>query len=140
MSFESRTPVAAPPHEFAALEHILLGDLRELLDGDPRDQETRRWLIAVLDLLADMLPCQFALEEHGGDPDEVREMDEEHEDGLHRQRNALICSLSELRDRLGDDRQAAAVVAGVRVDLRNWMEQYQAHRKAEADALQSVVS
>jgi hypothetical protein len=67
-------------------------------------------------------------------------MDEEHEDGLHRQRNALICSLSELRDRLGDDRQAAAVVAGVRVDLRNWMEQYQAHREAEADALQSVVS
>jgi hypothetical protein len=141
MEIDTTTPIAAPPHEFAALEHILLGDLRELLNGDARDPEIRRWLLAVLDVLADMLPCQVALEEHGGYLDEVREEYPEWEDtiaSLLRQQFELIRRLSELRERLADDRELPAFAAGVRVDLRNWMEQYQSHHEAEANLLQSA--
>ena len=143
MEFESMTPVSAPPHEFAALEHILLGDLRELLEEDVRDPETRRWLLAVLDVLTDMLPCQFALKEHGGYLAEVRMDHPEWEDAietLFRQHDELVRGLSELLDRLADDRQFAAVAAEVRVDLRNWMEQLQTHQEAEADLLQTAAN
>ena len=139
---ETRTP-AAPPHEFAALEHILLGDLRDLLDDDPSDPETRRWLTAVLDVLADMLPCQFALEEHGGYLEDVRLEFPEWEgdiDRLHRQHEELYQGLCELRGQLADDDGIAASASRVRVDLRNWMEQLQSHQQAELDLLQSAAN
>ncbi len=139
---DTRT-LATPPHEFAALEHILLGDLRELLEEDPADPETRHWLIAVLDVLADMLPCQFALEEHGGYLEEVRLEFPEWEDDidrLHRQHGELYEGLCDLRSRLADETQIAATAARVRVDLRNWMEQFQTHQQAEMELLQTAAN
>ena len=143
MLFDETRPLTSPPHEFAALEHILLGDLRDLLDDDPSDPETRRWLAAVLDVLADMLPCQFALEEHGGYLSDVRlEFPEWEEDidRLQRQHDVLYQGLCELRSRLADDGAIAASASRVRVDLRNWMEQFRSHQQAEADLLQSAAN
>ena len=143
MSLDLTTSLAAPPHEFAALEHILLGDLRVLLEDDPQEPETRQWLIAVLGLLADMLPCQFAVEEHGGYLEELRREFPEREDeieALHRQHAELYRGLCDLRDCLADERQSAAIAAGLRVDLRNWMEQYESHQEAEADLLQTAAN
>lgn len=138
MDLNSTTQLAAPPHEFAALEHILLGDLRELLEGDLGNPQTRRWLQAVLNVLADMLPCQLALEQHGRSLGEERADPAVWEDAvqsLHRQHEELLRGLTELRSRLADDRQLGSVAAGVRVDLRNWMERYHSHQQAAAELL-----
>ena len=56
--------------DYTALEYILLGDLRDLLE-EPADQFTRSWLIAVLDALLDTLPRQMALKESSGYLSEV---------------------------------------------------------------------
>jgi hypothetical protein len=141
MTAEVMTPLAAPPHEFASQEQILLGDLRELLEEDPTHPETRRALVAALDVFVDMLPCQFALEEHEGYLEDVRMEFPEWEgtiESLHQQHQELDRRLCELRDRLAADAHLAAVDAGMLAELRNWLELFRAHRQAEDDLLQAA--
>jgi hypothetical protein len=52
-------------NRYSTLEYILLGDLRDLLE-EPPDEETRRWLVAVLDALVKTLPREFDLEDEDG--------------------------------------------------------------------------
>ncbi len=47
--------------DYTALEYILLGDLRDLLE-EPADHFTRSWLVAVLDALLDTLPRRDGVE------------------------------------------------------------------------------
>ncbi len=42
----------------SVLEYLLIGDLRDLLEETP-DNETRRWLLAVLEELLNLLPNEF---------------------------------------------------------------------------------
>ena len=51
--------------EYSTLEYILLGDLRDLL-YEPPDEETCRWLLAVLDALLETLPREFDLKQQDG--------------------------------------------------------------------------
>ena len=51
--------------EYLALEYILLGDLRDVLEEEP-DEQSRKWLLAVLDALLDAMPREFELKCHGG--------------------------------------------------------------------------
>ena len=51
--------------EFAGIEHILLGDLRQLL-SEPLTEQSRVWIQKLLDMLLDLLPGQFAAEEADG--------------------------------------------------------------------------
>ena len=59
---------ASPRDAYArssVLEYLLIGDLRDLLEETP-DDETRRWLLAVLEELLDLLPNEFEYEDQGG--------------------------------------------------------------------------
>ena len=54
----------------SALEYILLGDLRDVLE-EPANRHTRGWLVAVLDALLDTLPREMAIKEASGYLNEV---------------------------------------------------------------------
>src|SRR5579872_2956860 len=71
----SRRPIMNPRDaqlldHYSSLEYILLGDLRDLLE-EPVDDESRKWLLAVLDTLLDTLPREFDLEDEDGYMSEV---------------------------------------------------------------------
>ncbi len=88
--------------DYTALEYILLGDLRDLLE-ERADKFTRNWLVAVLDALLETLPRQMALKESSGYLSEV--LDEypswyRHVEDLQNEQRLLVLSLQALRDRL----------------------------------------
>jgi len=58
--------------DYAAMEYILLSDLRDLLE-EPADDMTRKWLRAVLDALLKTLPWELELQDAGGYLSEVLE-------------------------------------------------------------------
>ena len=60
MSDHSCPGAATDLRQCTEFEYILLGDLRDLLEDPPSD-ENRKWLVAVLDALIDTLPKEFAL-------------------------------------------------------------------------------
>jgi hypothetical protein len=128
--------------DYAAMEYILLGDLRDLLE-EPADQYTRRWLVAVLDALLDTLPRQMALKESRGYLNEV--LDEypswyRHVEDLQNEQRLLVLSLQAFRDRLETsgsyERDALRVKSGV----RDWMKSLQAHRRHETRLLQTAMN
>lgn len=132
--------VATPPHEYSALEHILLGDLREMLE-DFDDTENRKWMLAVLDTLLDTLACQFALEEHDGYMSEV--LDEfpswqEQVDSILLQHNRLYDDLWELRGELVRDGCTVVSRERVRLGLTQWMDQLNQHQEAEVRLIQTA--
>jgi hypothetical protein len=134
----SEEPATTPPHEFAALKHILLGDLRELLD-EPLDSESRKWLLAVLDVLLDMLPCQFANEEFEGEVDRATIDDpafQEHVGELRQQQEILYDDLFDLRTQLARD-GSAGDSDDIRGDLRQWLEQYERHENQDGERARS---
>ena len=46
-------------------QYLLLGDLRDLLD-EARDESDRKWLLAVLDVLVELMPQERQLHEKSG--------------------------------------------------------------------------
>lgn len=129
-------------HKYGTLEYILLGDLRDLLE-EPANEETSKWLVAVLDTLLDMLPRQFALEESGGYLSEVtaefphwfREVE-----ALQREHHALYASLQQLRDRVVLDKPFDGIADQVRAELRDWMQRVAAHKRHENRLVQTAVN
>jgi hypothetical protein len=128
--------------DYTALEYILLGDLRDLLE-EPADQFTRSWLVAVLDALLDTLPRQMALKESSGYLSEV--LDEypswyRHVEDLQNEQRLLVLSLQALRDRLDTfgpyERDAVRVNSAV----RKWMTRLVAHRRHETRLLQTAMN
>src|SRR3990172_6700611 len=96
----SRGPSRQRIEDCTALEYILLGDLRDLLEDDV-DQFTRPWLLAVLDALLDTLPREFRLKSRDGYLQEVLEEYPSwyrHVEGLRQEHEALYHNLRELRD------------------------------------------
>src|SRR5262245_36103537 len=72
MSLSRPVPECDSYARYSVLEYLLLGDLRDLLE-EPPDTETRRWLLAVLEELLNLLPNEFEFEDQGGYLSEVRE-------------------------------------------------------------------
>ncbi len=128
--------------DYTALEYILLGDLRDLLE-ERADQFTRSWLVAILDALLDTLPRQMALKESSGYLSEV--LDEypswyRHVEDLQNEQRLLVLSLQALRDRLDTfgpyERDAVRVNSAV----RKWMTRLVAHRRHETRLLQTAMN
>src|SRR5882724_7956569 len=85
--------------QYSSLEYILLGDLRDILE-EPPDDESRKWLLAVLDTLLETLPREFVLEDEDGYMAEVLERYPSWSaqvDRLHRDHDLLFLKLKELR-------------------------------------------
>jgi hypothetical protein len=128
--------------DYTALEYILLGDLRDLLE-EPADQYTRRWLVAVLDALLETLPRQMALKESTGYLNEV--LDEypswyRHVEDLQSEQRLLELSLQALRDRLETAGPYERDAMRVNSTVRQWMNRLTAHRRHETRLLQTAMN
>jgi hypothetical protein len=128
--------------DYTALEYILLGDLRDLIE-ERADQYTRRWLIAVLDALLDTLPRQMALKESSGYLNEV--LDEfpswyRHVEDLQNEQRLLVLSLQALRDRLETAGPYERDAVRVNSTVRQWMNRLLAHRRHETRMLQTAMN
>lgn len=125
-----------------ALEYLLVGDLRELLD-EPMSRENTEWLIAVLDELLRLLPREFRAEEAGGYLQEVldeypgweRQVEE-----LRREHKLLYRRLFALRHQIGRGVRDGAVAEGLRKDLQDWVEALESHNHRETDILMEAIN
>ena len=125
------------------LEYILLGDLRDLLEENPADNETANWLEAVLDALLDTLPEEFALKSDDGYLQEVLDRFPNWDSQVSRLEcgySHLVQRLEDLRTRLcvGDDFQKVA--AEVSADLREWMNEFVRHHQQERELVSMAAS
>jgi hypothetical protein len=123
--------------ENLALEYILLGDLRDLLE-EPPNRDTRRWLLAVLNALLDTLPSDMnddgseylgeVLEEF---PNWSRQVDV-----LHEQREELFDELYLFRNQIEQRRDLDEIAERLRQELRQWMTMLTAHQRHETRIIQ----
>jgi hypothetical protein len=124
--------------DYAALDSILLDDLRDLL-RDGFDGETRKWLLVVLDELVGTLPREFHLREEGGYLVDVVERFpnwSDRVDRLHHEYKLLIDRLHKLRDEIMQADWAAESAAQVRRELAEWIHCMVAQDRHERRLLQ----
>ncbi|MGD9853748.1 MAG: hypothetical protein AB7U20_02240 [Planctomycetaceae bacterium] len=128
--------------EFASLEYILLGDLRDLLEESPSEQ-TSRWLLAVLDALLEALPQELALKSQQGYLEEVL-CDHPHwvpqVERLRSEYVRLCVWLEELRDRLLNRSPFEEIASRLRYELREWMTALHAYHRHEHRLLQTSIN
>lgn len=129
---------------YSVLKHILLGDLRDLLE-EPADEYTDRWIKAVLDGLLDTLPREFELQCEGGgylcDIVELFPNWTGDVDLLFTEYEALQEKLHALRQRLNHENNGISELANeVRIDLADWMNQLNAHLRHERRLVQIAYS
>ena len=133
MSIARPIPSADAYTRYSVLEYLLIGDLRDLLEETP-DEETRRWLLAVLDELLNLLPNEFEFEDQGGYLADVCEQFPNWSDEierLHRQHGDLYCMLLDLRDRIQREQSFEYIAAEVRPQLERWIDRVHQHRDSE---------
>jgi hypothetical protein len=127
---------------YTSLEYILLGDLRDLLE-EPAEEESRKWLLAVLDTLLDTLPRAFDLEDADGYMAEVLERYPSWSpqvERLHRDHDQLFMKLKELRGRIERNIWIAPIANEVRRDLRDWILKLIAHHRGETRLMQTAMN
>jgi len=125
-----------------ALEYILLGDLRDLLD-EPADEENRKWLAAVLDALLETLPRELELKGKGGYLSEVVEEKpnwSHHVDTLRREYDDVYETLRELRRHVSGKTDYAETANRLRQGLHDWMNQLTAYHRHENRLLQEALN
>lgn len=125
-----------------ALEYILLGDLRDLLE-ESADEHTQPWLVAVLDALLDALPRELHLKANDGYLREV--LDEypswyRHVESLRREHEDLYRNLRQLRGGIAQRATYEDVADRVRSDLRDWMNCLVAHHRHETRLIQTALN
>ncbi len=123
---------------YSALEHILLGDLRDLLE-EPLDRENARWLLAVLDGLLDTVPREFALKEDGGYLSDVIEEHpawDQYVIALRKDHADLSFKLRQLRNRVAWHLPTDRIASEVRLELMHWMDRLAAHYNRETRIVQ----
>lgn len=107
-------------------EYILIGDLRDLLEDEP-SEENRRWLLAVLEALLETLPKEFALKSRDGYLqnvlDEYPSWDTAVE-RLERQHVTLYRQLRMLRDRMVTRYPLQELAERLQIELEAWMDSF----------------
>jgi hypothetical protein len=122
----------------SVLEYLLIGDLRDLLE-EPADEETRHWLLAVLDQLLSLLPSEFEFEDRDGYLSDVCEENPNWApkvDRLHQQREELYHALWRLRNRIADEENYDIIADEIKPQLRKWIN---AERRLRASERNLVV-
>jgi hypothetical protein len=127
--------------DYLALEYILMGDLRDLLEEAQADEQTHRWIIAVLDALLDALPREMELKSRGGYLQPVLEQFPNWAGqigDLAREKQLLFDTLSELRTQIHSPRMFAHLAGEIRQNLHEWMNLWASHLRHERRILQSA--
>lgn len=140
MSALVTTEKTAALKRYTDLEYLLVGDLRDVLD-DPLDETSRRWTLAIIDVLLDTLPAAFVLKDDGGYMQDV--LDEfpfwdSHVAELRQENIGLCDELRELRARLSRRLPVESVANRLRTELRIWMTALMAHHRHEARLIQTA--
>ncbi len=137
MALARPTPPADAYARYSVLEYLLIGDLRDLLE-EPADNESRRWLLAVLEELLDLLPNEFEFEDQGGYLADVCERNPNwasQVDRLHHEHERLYFSLLELRNRIASEQSFDFIADEVKPMLSRWVDAAQRHRDREQQLL-----
>jgi len=127
--------------DYIALEYILLGDLRDLLEENPSDEQTTRWIVAVLDALLEALPVEMELKSQGGYLQPVLEQFPNWAGqigDLAREKQLLFEKLRELRVQMECPGTYESLALEIRQDLKEWMTLWTAHTRHERRMLQSA--
>ncbi len=115
-------------------QYLLLGDVRDLLEETP-DESTRKWLLAVLDTLVDLMPRERQLHADSGGylmevleefPSWNRQVMRLHLKTLH-----LDYALRSLRNRIRDEKAWDSVADQLSCELRDWMQLFSNVHRAE---------
>jgi hypothetical protein len=125
-----------------ALEYILLGDLRDLLE-ETFDEHTQPWLVAVLDALLDALPREQHLKTNPGYLQEVLEEYPSwyrHVESLRHEHEDLYRNLRRLRDGVALRETFEEAADRARADLRDWMVALVAHHRHETRLIQTAIN
>jgi hypothetical protein len=140
--YETPRSINRPLVDMAALEYILLGDLRDLLEEEPNEQ-TSKWLVAILDTLIDTLPRELAIKSRNGYLEDVLEAYPNWEaevQRLHAEYKLLCVRLEAFRDQLVSRTPYASIASQLREDLSEWMKALQNHHRQETRLLQTAVN
>ncbi len=123
-------------------QYLLLGDLRDILD-ETRDESDRKWLLAVLDVLVELMPQERQLHEQRGGylANVVTEFPECNRlvQILHIKSLQLDFTLRDLRDRIRNESSWVAVADQLSCDLRDWMNMFTQVHQTESSLLKSAV-
>ena len=112
MNFTENTQPENSLADFVALEYILLGDLRDLLEEPEPDEQTAHWIGAVLDALLEALPREMELKSEGGYLQPVLEQFPNWASligDLASEKHALFDKLRELRAQIGPPGRVRAI-------------------------------
>ncbi len=126
--------------DYSALEYILLGDLRDLLE-EPADNVTCHWLCAVIDALLETLPKDFQLRCQGGYLSEVTETYPNWQgqvDELKAGQHQLYSQLWQLRLKISNEERYEEIASEARGSLQDWMHELIAHQRHERRLMQSA--
>ncbi len=125
----------------SALEYILLGDLRDLLEEATHDAVAWKWIAAIVDTLLEKMPVEFELQDCGGYLEEVLEEHPNWQDQvqvLYSERCELFKKLSELQEQMKQSRSVTKITNELQHDLRDWMNLYTAHQRHERRIVQNA--
>lgn len=137
-----RSDATGQLRQCSELEYLLLGDLREMLE-EPLTYRSRKWMLAVLDVLLDTLPREHRLMSTDGYLSEVLQEFPNWSgrvEQLESQHYSLYDRLWDLRDELEIDELDHHDVAELRYSLQEWMEQLLDHRQRESRLLLAAVN
>ena len=126
----------------AELVYILIGDVRDVLEEPPSD-ENRHWLSVLLDTLLETVPEEFSLKSDGGYMSDV--LDEfPHWDtrvsDLEDHYFSLYLQLRRLREQLRLRVTYEETAESLRDDLSAWIASFQEYRSEERDLVQTAVN
>lgn len=141
MAMAEHNPLENSLADYVALEYILLGDLRDLLEETKSDEETTRWIAAVLDALLEALPAEMELKSQGGYLQPVLEQFPNWAGqigDLASEKQLLFEKLRELRVQLHCPGSYEVLALEIRTDLQEWMTLWTAHLRHERRIMQSA--
>lgn len=141
MDMTEHNPADNSLADYMALEYILLGDLRDLLEEAQGDEQTSRWIMAVLDALLDAMPREMELKSEGGYLQPVLEQFPNWAGligDLAREKQHLFEKLYELRLQMHSPDAFTLLAQELRQDLQEWMTLWAAHLRHERRLVQSA--
>ncbi len=128
--------------QLGELEFLLLGDLRDVLEEEASEQN-RKWLLAIVEVLARTIPREFYLREKDGYLQDVVECcpEVDHEvQLLLKEHQTLRDRLDQLRNELQRLRPFRTQATALKYELAQWMEKLEQHNRREGKLVQCTYS